>query len=388
MALENILVEINQSALKFLMPLSLEVTYSTIVDEAVKLVGAKFGSILLEKNDQLIRVYGSANFTYSIKNRKRGNTYKAFKTQKTIVAYIKELGLHHPILKKNNIKGTVFIPLSYQGKSIGVLSINSVKIIKLSDEELRVLELFGSMASLAIKKVQLYKEMHDALKARDMFISMASHELKTPLTTIHGYVELLGTKFKKTDTSEGRWVQNLSLETKRLINLVNELLETNNIKTGKLTFSWTVCSLREVIRRAVNNFHITHPHRIIYIEDKLSNHQDNISGDFNKLLQVFSNLINNSLKFSPDDSAVQITLTYEEPYYFVKITDQGKGIDKKDILRIFDEFYKGSDQTVEGMGLGLFLVKKIIAEHKGTIEAFSQLGRGTSMVVKLPEIKI
>jgi K+-sensing histidine kinase KdpD len=389
MPYREILENINKAATKLLLPLTPEETYITIVNEAVELVGAEFGSILLDQGDgNLVRVYGSAPFTYNIRNRKRGNTYRAFKTRKTIVASVKEIGKYHPQLVENSIKSTVFIPLSYENKSLGVLTVNSRKEVTLSDGDRYVLELLGTLASLAIRKVRLYNEVQSALKARDLFISMASHELKTPLTSINGYVQLLQKKLEGQENSEGRWIQHLSFETNRLIRLVDELLQTNSLKAGKLQFVWKVCSLREIIRRAVDTFSFSYPNSIIFVEDKIDGPSDNIIGDNNKLLQVFSNLIDNAAKSSSVEKPVLIRMFHQKPFFVIEVIDQGKGIAEKDLPLIFNEFHKNEGETTEGMGLGLYLVKKIITEHRGSIEVKSQERKGTNMIVKLPELKL
>ncbi len=114
--MDNILERIYKAGLKLLIPSTLEETYSTIVDEAVKLVGADNGIIHLEVDGEFKVVYATFPAFYNIKPRKKANVYKAFTTQLPIVADITDIGKAHPELRKLSIKSAVFIPLSYQNK--------------------------------------------------------------------------------------------------------------------------------------------------------------------------------------------------------------------------------------------------------------------------------
>src|SRR5581483_1842906 len=122
---ESILEKIYRSGLKLLAPLNSDETYSTIVQEAIKLVGAEYGSILLEQDGELKRIYSSYTPLSQTPPRKRANTYTAFTKHKTIIAGISNMARAHPELKRLGIKSTVFFPLSYHGKAIGVLVVNS-----------------------------------------------------------------------------------------------------------------------------------------------------------------------------------------------------------------------------------------------------------------------
>lgn len=385
---EAIIAKVYRAGLKFLEPLTAEETYKTIVDEAVKLVGADYSAILLEENGELKKTYASSEFGYQIKNRKRGNTYKAFKTGKPLIAHISDLEKAHPLMRERGLKSSIFIPLSYHKKTLGVLTVHSFKDEKFTGKELRTLALFGSQAILAIRKTQLYEETKKALEVRDIFISMASHELRTPLTSLNGYVQLLEAKKNNFGAQEANWIEQLSRETKRLTNLIKELLELNKIKSGQLEYYWKECHLKEIIDRVTNNFKFSHPTRNLVFIDNLKDGQDMIIGDFDKLIQVFTNLIDNAIKFSDSGSSVLLRLKKNNNTLVVSFEDKGKGVTKKDLPRVFEEFYKGPDHLKEGVGLGLFICKTIIVSHNGMIKINTKLNQGTKVEVSLPRVKI
>lgn len=384
----SIIEKINKSALRFLVPLTLENTYETIVDEAVKLVGAMYGSIVLEQNGELVRVLSSSPIAYKTVNRRRGFTHESFKEKKVIVVDISEIGQIHPELIEAGIKTTIFIPMSYRRKPIGVLTVNLASKPKGLGEHLDVLKLFGSMASLAIRKAQLSDETKKTLEIRDLFLSMAAHELRTPLTTITVYLELLKKKVgQMQDQTLIRWSDELSSEAHRLSLLINELLVVNRIKSGELQYVLKTCNLKDILNRAFINFSSTYPNRIIDYKDCVPGDNAYIIGDFDKLIQVFINIFGNAAKFSSSNTNVIVELDRQKNDYIVKIQDLGKGIPKEDMQRVFEGFYKGQSH-MEGMGIGLFLAKNIIDKHRGEISIRSRLNQGTVVKIKLPETKV
>lgn len=385
---DNILEKIYKAGLKFLAPLTIEETYKTIADEAVKLVAADFASILLEEEGELKKVYASAPIGYQVRYRKNGNTLKVFRTGKPIISYVKEWGEDHPHVKERGIKSSIFIPLSYQNKSMGVLVVNSFNNERFTQKELSILSLYGSQASLAIRKTQLYEETRKALEMRDLFISMASHELRTPLTAINGYIQLLMSKMRGKSTQEAKWVEHLSWESIRLTGLIKELLEINRIKSGEFEYHWKECSIRLIINRLAGNFELTHPNYQLVIKDNIKGKNDTVIGDFDKLLQVFTNLVDNAAKFSPKDKPIEVVLKANSAQIGVAVKDCGEGIKEEDIPKIFESFYKGKGHLKEGMGLGLFLANYIIRAHHGSIKVNSKFKKGTTMEVCLPKSKI
>lgn len=385
--MESSFLKIHKSALKFLVPLTLNETYKLVAEEARKLVGANYGSILLEEKGKLIKVYSYPEIFYQVKNRKNGFMNKVFHSRKPLILDISDYGSVHPLYKRMKVKTSIGVPLSHNNKPIGVLTLHSLKKSAFSSQDVLVLKLFAAFAALAIKRTQLYDEVEKALASRDHFISMASHELKTPITTIHGYIQLLKTRRSKVSKNESSWLEDLSGEMSRLINLVNELLAVERIKSGKISYVWRQCSLRGVVARAIASFKFTHPEHQISFDDNLGEKPDLVIGDFDRLLQVLANLLENGAKFSLSRTLISMSLVSKKSFLILTIQDQGQGIPKKDLPQIFNRFYKGQNHNREGMGLGLYLAKEIITEHKGTIKVISDTNKGTTVKIYLPEVK-
>ncbi len=388
--MDNILEKIYKAGLKFMAPSTPQDTYATILSEAMKLVGADTGAIYLEEQKKFKAVYASDPQLYSLHPRKKANTYKAFKTQTPIlVNNMFDLKKAHPQLKNKGLKSALFIPLTYQNKAIGVLTVNSTSKKVFTQKELGILKLFGSMAIMAIRKTQLYDETKKALETRDKFISLASHELRTPLTAVNGYIQLLHHKLGNKDGVESKWMNQLLFESNRLTNLVKELLEINRIKTGELHYSWEECSMRKVIKQAINNSRLLHPERKLFFKNDLQE-SDKVIGDYNKLVQALDNLLNNAVKFSTADSSITVTLNSKQNSFLcVGITDQGVGISRKERKKVFEAFYKENPENQkEGLGLGLFLVKDVLERHQGKISLKSAQKKGTTVELRLPKAKL
>lgn len=383
----EILETIHKSALKFLVPLTPKETYATILDEALELVKATSGAIHLYTGQDFKVVYASLKKFYTIRPRKEGNIYKAFTSNKSIIAKAKDLKKAHKELRHLQIKSSIFIPLSNKNSSIGVLALNSNKEAHFTLREKDILKLFGSLASLAIVKAQLYNDMKEALQARDLLVAMAAHELRTPITTIHGYAQLLQKKLANGNPTVSKWIEELNWECKRLTILANDMLETERIRVGDFSYHLKEHVLIEIVDAAIKNFHFTHPNYKILINNKVLVGQDFIIGDFDKLLQVLNNLLDNAAKFSSSDLPILISLRAQSRNVVLTIRDKGKGIPQKDLPHIFEKFYRVDNHSREGMGLGLFLAKNIISQHGGTIQLISKESQGTTVKIKLPKAK-
>lgn len=389
MDLVEVLEKINRSSLRFLQTLTPEATYQTIIEEAIKLVNGDEGYLALAESGKLNIKYAYLPNLGNVIMRKRGYSYTSFSQKKAFVTYIEDFKSVHPEMTKAGIQSTIFIPLSNRGVSIGVMNIMSHRRMKrFSQKELSILKLFGSLASLAIHKTQLYSETKVALEMRDHFIAMAAHELKTPLTSVSGYIQLLHDKLVSTKTTESRWIEQLYNESQRLKNLVNELLAINQIKSGKLSYFMKVCSLREILKSTKRTAELTFPHRKLTFEDKLNGLSDLTIGDHDKIMQMLTNLIENAVKFSSHRSSIKIVLDFKKPNFIVSVEDQGIGIPKNEVKKIFQEYQKGSRHDREGMGIGLFLVKDILTRLHGNIKVRSKVGKGTIMEVRLPKANI
>lgn len=384
--MDDTLEKIYRAGLKFLVPLSPEETYDIIIKESLKLVDAQYSSIFLEQEGVLKRARTSDEKMNVIKPRNNGYTYRTFRTGKPHLISAKELEKIHPTSRGLGIKSTLFLPLSYRNHCIGVLSMHRTSDQNFTKEQLNILELFGSYISLAIRKTHLNSELAETVKARDLFIAMAAHELKTPLTSVSGYIQLLYNRYENENSLEANWIKHLYHESIRLNKLAKELLEINQVRLGKLSFYWQERDLIEVIRRSIASSRLVFPERTIILKNFTDKKAVTVICDFDKLIQVLTNVIENAIKYSPEDKPIELVFEEKKKYYCLSIIDTGSGIPRKDIKKIGQEFYKGENSVAEGMGLGLYLANYIVNHHKGMLKIRSRLKVGTKVFISIPKL--
>lgn len=227
---------------------------------------------------------------------------------------------------------------------------------------------------------------------KDDFIKMASHELKTPITSITGYVQLLlniynelnDEKLQASKSIVKSSLTTVSKQVSKLTRLVSELLDLSRIETGKLELHKTEFDLSALLEETVQDIRqTTSNHALILYND----FEGSITGDKDRIAQVVINLLTNAIKYSPDANNVEISLEGDKDKAVLKVKDSGIGIDKKDHQRIFERFYRvegKSEQTYPGFGIGLFIASEIVSRHHGTIAVESEKGQGSVFTVVLP----
>lgn len=360
-----------------------EETCQTIVNEAVRVGKANSGSLLLRKGEGFERVYTSLPKDFQVKPRKHGFAYQAYKLRRIVVFRRSKIIRYHPVFKKSHVNLFAFIPLSYRKKSIGVLSLNYNRREPLTTEQLKILKILGSLASLVIRKMQYYRETKSALETRDLFISLASHEFRTPLTAIKIYAELINLKLPNPDDPERKISENLLRAIDRLTGLINEFLQLDQIKRGKLRYYWGEHRLGKLLKQAVSDFNLRHPDYILNFKNGVADQTDIILADQEKLLLVINNLLDNAAKFSKKGSKIDLSLKKNGKNFVILVQDYGYGIGENELPRIFERFYKGLSRK-SGIGLGLYLTREIVEKHRGKITVESEVNRGTTFKIILP----
>ncbi|OGH12252.1 MAG: hypothetical protein A2857_00605 [Candidatus Levybacteria bacterium RIFCSPHIGHO2_01_FULL_36_15] len=233
------------------------------------------------------------------------------------------------------------------------------------------------------------KPIRDMVEEQNRFVADASHELRTPLTSLRSEIEVYmrGKKhnIKEADTllkSNLEEVNSLQVLSDDLI-LLAQYQKTNNPNTFR------EITLTEVIRIVRRKLHALIQKKKIDVRDEINDVK--IIGDKDSLVQLFTILLDNAIKYSPKKSTVNITSKIIDNSVVADITDQGIGIADKDIPHIFDRFYRAdisrTKQKISGYGLGLSIAKKIIDNHKGTISVKSEIGKGSTFTVHLPRVK-
>ena len=219
------------------------------------------------------------------------------------------------------------------------------------------------------------------------FVSLLSHELKTPVTSIKGYIQLMQREIKKNNLQKEKIESGLDRVdrlVKQLTGLVSDMLDLSRIETDRLDLNRKTVVLNALVTEVVEDFRMTAPERDITITQS----EELVTQlDHDKIAQVLINLISNAIKYSPAKSPINIEISKSDQNGMVSITDQGIGIAEKDHKKIFERFYRveGKDEKhFSGFGIGLYLAHSIIERHGGKLTIQSTPQKGSTFTFSIP----
>jgi two-component system, OmpR family, phosphate regulon sensor histidine kinase PhoR len=215
------------------------------------------------------------------------------------------------------------------------------------------------------------------------FVANVSHEIRTPLTSIKGYTQVLQSQTSKLPEELHGFLEKITANTERMISLFNDLLNLSVIES-KYEMRPEVLNLVELLEEVVQNISTNYPNRDLSVSYDLK--LSTIRGDRRLIEQVLSNLLDNACKYSQHAISVKFSSWEENQKAYISIRDNGPGISKEHLQRIFERFYRvdSSREVSRGTGLGLSIVKHIVAKHGGRIWAESEGSEGTTFFVELP----
>ena len=238
---------------------------------------------------------------------------------------------------------------------------------------------------LAMSFNQMSKQVkHSQQMLRD-FVADVSHELRSPLTSIKGFAQAMVDGTAKGKEAQLKAATVIEDESKRMMRLVEELLEFSRLESGQVTMVKEPVDLKELLQQCYEIFSMHAEEKGIKLKTDIEPLPP-IIGDIDRLEQVFSNLLDNALKHTPAGGDVSIIARHTKPDFAeISITDTGPGIPAEQMRHVFERFYRAEASAGKaGAGLGLAIARQIVLAHGGDIMAKSTLGKGTQFVVRLP----
>jgi signal transduction histidine kinase/CheY-like chemotaxis protein len=221
-------------------------------------------------------------------------------------------------------------------------------------------------------------------RAKSEFVATASHELRSPLTSIKGFVELLERSPGSMSSRQREFVEIILRSTDRLVDLVNDLLDVARIEANRFEVSRRPVDVADPVREVLE---LIAPR----IADKRQRLATYIAPDLplayadpGRVRQIVGNLVTNAHMYTPAEGKIEVSVSSEAQRIQITVSDTGIGMPPEQVARVFDRFYRGSGQTAPGTGLGLSIVKSLVEMHKGEVDVTSQAGRGTTFRVRLP----
>jgi signal transduction histidine kinase/DNA-binding response OmpR family regulator len=255
--------------------------------------------------------------------------------------------------------------------------------------ELRIAAELGRRASHAIDNALLYRQAREAVRVRDEFLSIASHELRTPLTPLSLQTEAIERMVAERIPDDRvrseilRRLATCARQVDRMTRLVLNLLDVSRLRAGRLELQVDSCDLHELTSEITARFQDDLSHSGRRIEVAL---EGPVLGrwDRSRLDQVLTNLVSNAVRYG-GKKPIAVALTRHRTHATVTVSDQGTGIEERDLGRIFERFERGeSSRSHGGLGLGLYIARCIVEAHGGTIAVRSRIGEGSTFQVDLP----
>lgn len=271
---------------------------------------------------------------------------------------------------------------SRSGHVIGGLFFGHPEPARFTQEHESLVSSIAAQAAISLDNAKLFEEVKELNDKKDEFIGLASHELKTPLASISGYLQIL-LRLINEERSQ-KFLSKAYTQVTRLTALVNDLLDVSKIEAGKLQLAEGDLDLKAIIEEAIElTDHLAGKHKIHFTSNAES---CMIKGDAQRIEQVVVNLLSNAIKYSPAADRVEIGLDCDEEKVGIWVKDFGPGIASDKLKNIFARFYRIDDASpnISGLGIGLYLSHEIITRHGGSIWAESTLGEGSTFHFKLP----
>jgi len=281
--------------------------------------------------------------------------------------------------------------LEREGEPAGLLMLAEKPNAEFTADDETVLTQLAQMASVAVQNARLYREAQDANRAKDDFLATLAHELRTPMTGILGWVQMLKSDgMEQADVSAA--IEMIESSTRVQARLVEDLLDVSRIIAGKLRVDLAPVELRPVVEAVVEMFHARADERKITLETDIEERPLSVYGDETRLHQVIWNLLSNAIKFTPEGGRVRVQLHCSESKAILRVSDTGQGISPEFLPYVFERFRQFDNSTVRqqaGLGLGLAIVRHLVTLHGGRVSADSDgIGSGTTFTITLPLLAV
>ena len=292
------------------------------------------------------------------------------------------------VYQEIGVRSVMLVPLRVGERLVGVILLATDESgRRYGPDDVALADELAGRAALALDNARRYAEAQAAIRTREDFLAIAAHELKTPLTSLIGYTQLLQRRAASDATTSARdrqALQVLGAQADRLATLVGALLDVSRIETGHFRLECQPLDLAALVRQTVEALQPT------LAQHTLQYHGPEaplvLAGDALRLEQVVQNLLQNAIKYSPAGGPIVVALTQQADQAILTISDPGIGIPAAAQAHLFERFYRAAnaEQASSGVGIGLYVVKEIVSRHHGTVDVTSVEGQGSTFTVRLP----
>jgi len=285
----------------------------------------------------------------------------------------------------------VLIPIRYEGRVMGFIDLRSSGSLLFRPEHTQFASRIADHAAVAIENARLYEKVRQANRAKSEFVSFVAHELRTPMTSIRGYADMLANKMGGSLTSQQeRFIDTIRKNVKRMQVLVADLQDVSRIEAGQMRLEVKPISFVEALEDALQSTRGQMDDREQQLTLEAPENLPEVRADPSRLAQILINLLSNACKYTPEGGHVDVRVSVNGKRLQCAISDTGVGISPEDQARLFTKFFRSADQAVRdmpGTGLGLCIAKNLVELQGGDIEVESRLGEGATFTFTVPVVE-
>jgi signal transduction histidine kinase len=295
----------------------------------------------------------------------------------------------------------VYAMKSEEGGILGILALGEKKSgTRYSLEDLDLLTTVTVQAGLQMHRIALQRRvllekmesarLEELSRLKSYFVSSVSHDLKTPLTSIRMFAELLEQRIASDDEESLKYLGIVEGECDRLSRLISNVLDFAKIEEGIKTYNFEPTELNSLVSHALDILQYQFRISGFTVQTELCETDCLFNGDADAIIEIMTNLLGNAIKYSGQKRLIRVTTASTGDAHQVAVSDQGIGIAAEDIPKLFRPFYRSNDDFVKktgGAGLGLSLVKHIVEAHGGSIDVRSEPGHGSTFTVSFPAME-
>ncbi len=388
-----------EASLAIASALSLDDVLQMITDQAAKVINSRFAMIWLkvEENMQTRTIWAvSAGSERTRDDVDDASVAALDEIVSTLRSTVRITGRMMETLNGCNaftgLRALLAAPLlEREGRTAGLLMLAERPNAAFTADDEAVLTQLAQMASVAVQNARLYREAQDANRAKDDFLATLAHELRTPMTGILGWVQMLkidGVEQQDVDTA----IEMIEGSTRVQARLVEDLLDVSRIIAGKLRVDLSPVEFGPVVDAVVEMFQARAAERNITLERSIEERPLSVYGDETRLHQIVWNLLSNAIKFTPEGGRVKVALRPSGSKAVLQVSDSGQGISPEFLPFVFDRFRQFDNSTVRqqaGLGLGLAIVRHLVTLHSGLVAVESDgIGKGSTFTITLPVLAV
>jgi signal transduction histidine kinase len=296
---------------------------------------------------------------------------------------------HLALLRELAPTSIIFLRLAARDRVLGSLVLVTTRdsTRRYTDRDVAIANEVGRRASLAVDHALLFRAAEQASRAREQMMAVVSHDLRNPLATVQMAVTFMLEEMVPDDAAhvpERQQLQAIHRSADRMRRLIQDLLNVAAIEAGQLVVTRTPLAVDLLVADALELLRPLAAAKRIALVSELSSSLPRVSADRERVLQVFSNLGGNAIKFTGEDGRIEIRAIARDATVEFAVRDTGPGIAPEDLPHIFDRFWQARKMARAGVGLGLAIAKGIVESHGGAIRVESEPGRGSNFTFTLP----